>query len=132
MRRATRVRGASFAPKQILPPRISDREAAERFQAVVIGYSAKQLAQAAGRTVEAAKEWLAGTRMPSGASLINMARALPCVLAWINEEAQAGHRAAMAQSDDIVLAALRRLKDAPGTEGEAVRAILAELARERR
>jgi hypothetical protein len=112
-----------------LPPRISDREAAERFSAVILGFTAKQLAHASGRTVEAAKEWIAGSRMPSGASLINMARSLPCVLRWINEEAQAGHRAAMARSDDSVLSALRKLKDAAGPEGDAVRAILRELGK---
>lgn len=132
MRSSTRVRGTAFVPQQILPPKITDREAAERFSAVILPYTAKQLANAAGRTVEAAKEWIAGSRMPSGASLINMARALPCVLKWINEEAQAGHRAAMARSDDSVVSALRKLKDATGPEGDAVRAILNELAGGRR
>lgn len=129
MRFSTRERGTKLAPKQILSPKISDRDAAESFSAVVLPFTAKQLSAASGRTVEAAKEWIAGTRMPSGASLINMARSLPCVLAWINEQAMAGHKAAMARSDDSVIGALRKLKDREGPEGDAVRAILGELSR---
>jgi hypothetical protein len=129
MRFATTARGTNVVPKQILPPKITDRDAATSFSAVIIGFKAKQLAAASGRTVEAAKEWIAGTRMPSGASLINMARSLPCVLAWINEQAMAGHKAAMARSDDSVVGALRKLSDREGPEGDAVRAILAELSK---
>lgn len=65
---------------------MDDRDAAERFSATVIDFSAADLARAARRTKSAAKGWKDASRAPSLASAINMARQIPGVRAWLMQE----------------------------------------------
>lgn len=77
--------GATFTPRPL-----TDREAAKRFRSTVINFSAGQLAIAAQRSKDTAKSWKAGRACPNAASLINMARALPTVAAWLAHEIERG------------------------------------------
>jgi len=53
---------------------------------VVTDFSAGQLASASDRSKETAKNWKAGRAFPNGASLINLARSIPIVRAWLLHE----------------------------------------------
>jgi hypothetical protein len=94
MGKAMRVEAANVVPQtnvaaSQLP--LTDKEAAYKFSARVSGYSAAELARASVRTKSAAKGWKASSdnlRAPSLASVINMARALPCVRDWLLEEVE--------------------------------------------
>lgn len=105
-------------------PKITDDVAAAKFACVVVGFTPRQLSKASGRTIEAAKHWLAGTRAPSTASIINMARAIPAVNAWLQEEASAGNRAAQADSSDARIQALRFAARRSDADGESARIAL--------
>src|SRR3990167_9910007 len=90
MRTAIRRRDANVAARtnvaatNSLP--LSEREAAERFNATVLEFSAADLARAARRTKNAAKGWKDQSRCPNYASMVNIARSLPSVQAMILED----------------------------------------------
>lgn len=78
--RSTQMMGTNFVHP------LTERDAAERFSAAIIRFQSGQLAQASCRTKDAAKSWKAGRRCPNGSSLINLARAIPAVRAWLYAE----------------------------------------------
>jgi hypothetical protein len=132
MRQAMRARGTTFVPQTNLVPKIFSRDAAEDFAAVVIPFSAGQLARAAQATVEAAKGWKSARSLPSSANMITLARALPSVKAWLYRQVEQGvpveydsPRVATA-----LFAQIQRLAGQQGGEGDAARAILREAARQ--
>lgn len=95
-----------------------ERSAAEQFSAVVHDFSAGQLAQVTRRTKGTAKNWKAGRVFPNGASLINLARNIPEIRAWLYHEI-----GAEAEFDSPRLAdAILNLLNQP--EGEALRRAL--------
>lgn len=77
---------ANVAPQTNVAASLDDREAAERFSAAVIPFSAAELARAARRTKAAAKGWKDASRAPSLASTLNLAKQLPAVKAWLLHE----------------------------------------------
>lgn len=105
---------------------LTNHVAAQDFSAIVIPFSAADLAKAAKRTKAAAKGWKDGSRCPDTPSMINMARTLPSVrdlvISWIDD----GLPAARANSVDAITAALRQLAKSDGAEGQAIRALLRE------
>lgn len=104
---------------------LTDRDAAEGFSATVHEFSAGQLAKAARRTKAAAKGWKDASRCPSAASLINMARSLPCVQGWLAVESGFADRAAQANSIDAVIRALYSIASGAGEEAMRARRIIA-------
>lgn len=72
--------------KTFVPVPITERQTAESFSALVMPFSAGQLANAGGRSKETAKGWKAGRAAPNAASLINLARTMPTVRAWLYAE----------------------------------------------
>src|SRR5262245_6615173 len=116
--------GANVAASR-LP--LQDRDAAERFSAKVIPFSAADLAKAAHRTKSAAKGWKDASRAPSLASTINMARALPSVSVWLAEEIGLAMDARSLSADAVIRWAMdnRAADDLPG---QLARAIIRELA----
>lgn len=94
VRGTTRTKDATFAAQtnvassKVQP--VSDREAAEKFSATIIAFSAGDLAKAAHRTKAAAKGWKDASRAPSAASLINLAREIPAVKKWLLSEIDLG------------------------------------------
>lgn len=100
---------------------VSDRDAAERFSLITVEFSAGDLARAARRTKAAAKGWKDASRAPGLASVINMARQLPTIRAWLMAEIDAG-----GNGIDVV-SALKAVANAPGPEGDAIRAILRQV-----
>lgn len=100
---------------------VSDRDAAERFSLITVEFSAGDLAKAARRTKAAAKGWKDASRAPGLASVINMARQLPTIRAWLMQEIDAG-------GDGLdVVSALQSVANSPGPEGDAIRAILRQV-----
>jgi len=77
---------ASVATRTNVAASWDDRDAAEKFSAVVVEFSAADLARAARRTKAAAKGWKDGSRAPSLASARNMAVSIPAVRKWLMYE----------------------------------------------
>lgn len=131
MGNAIRIRDANLAARTNVAasrPPITNVVAAEGFQAVVLEFSAADLARAAHRTKNAAKGWKDGSRAPDIASAINMARALPCVQEWLIYEIGAGARDAQAMSIDAIIRWARENRKACGLDGDVARAVLRAVA----
>lgn len=85
-RNSIRRGDANVAGRTNVAASLDDREAAERFSAAVIAFSAADLARAARRTKAAAKGWKDASRAPGLSSTINMARSIPAVRKWLLHE----------------------------------------------
>jgi len=83
---STRRGGANVAARTNVAASWDDREAAERFSAAVVEFSAADLARAARRTKAAAKGWKDASRAPGLSSTINMARSIPAIRSWLLHE----------------------------------------------
>lgn len=83
---ATRRGAANVTARTNVTASWDDREAAERFSAAVIDFSAADLAKAARRTKAAAKGWKEASRAPGLSSTLNMAKNLPAVRKWLLHE----------------------------------------------
>jgi hypothetical protein len=105
---------------------LTDYAAAQGFHDAVIPFSAGDLAQAAKRTKNAAKGWKDGSRCPSGASLLNMARSMDCVWEWMCAEAERGVPGAL--NVDSVIRWAHASRKAEGMAGDVARAVLRSLA----
>lgn len=116
MSKAIAAAGINVLPGINVRP-LTDRDAADLFQPVVLKIDTGRLAQAAHRSKDAAKRWKQGRQCPSGASLINMARSLPAVQQWLAEESGYGNRAAQAQSADEIKRAIYALAAQQGSDG---------------
>jgi len=64
-------------------PFVTEPEEAGKLAPVLEGFEEGQLAQATNRSKETARLWKMGQRFPNGASLINLARNVPAVRAWL-------------------------------------------------
>lgn len=125
---AKKIKGTNVRPRTNFVP-LTDREAARKFSALVISFPAGDLAQAAARTKDSAKGWKKARAMPSGASLINMARAIPTVYAWLQEEIEHGGDP-LFESDRALTGTVERLialSSKPGKRGDAARKALLEM-----
>lgn len=87
---------------------LTDRDVAERFSATVIGFNPSQLAQAARCTKEGAKHWVNGSRCPSLPKVLEMARAMPAVKAWLMHEMGEASEFDSPEFIDRVLAAIQQ------------------------
>jgi hypothetical protein len=69
----------------------TDRELKRQFKELVLraGLTARELADASGCTLDAAKLWLAGKRLPNLASTINMGQRLPVIRNWVQTKMNA-------------------------------------------
>ena len=86
-------------------------------------HTKRQLADATETTIEGARHWVNGSRIPDLTSIINLARSLPEVRAWLYGQIEMNDRAAQAGSDDAVTEALVRLARDGGLD-QMVRAAL--------
>lgn len=103
---------------------LTDKEAASRFSERAEPYSAAELARAAARTKSAAKGWKASSdnlRAPSLASVINMARSIPCVRDWLLEEIEGPG------SIEGIVRALYAIAIGNGQEAEIAQNVIAKL-----
>lgn len=116
---------------QMAPVAVLDDQAAkEAFSAVVIDIGPAQLAKAARRTKECARHWKQAKRFPCGRSLINMARKLPTVKAWLYHEIERNDEGF--DSDRALTGSYQRLIELaaqPGKRGDEARRMLGEVAR---
>lgn len=120
--KATNVEPQTNVAASKLP--LTDKEAAARFSATVDQYSSGELARAAVRTKSAAKGWKPSSdnlRAPSLASIINMARALPCVRDWLLEEIEGP------ESVESIVRALYAIAFGNGPEAELALNIISKL-----
>ncbi len=123
MRVATTLRITSPVP-QTSPVPVNEKAAALEFSAIIIPFSAGELAQAGKRTKEAAKAWKAGRSMPSAWSLINMAQEIPTVREWMFAKLGGKPEFASPQVMTVMMAALHQVSKQTGPDGDAVRALL--------
>ena len=65
---------------------MTEPEGAEDLAPVLDDFEEGQLAQATNRSKETARLWKMGVRFPNGASLINLARNVPAVRAWLLQQ----------------------------------------------
>lgn len=86
MRTASRAQGEIFAPTKNFAPVFSEAEAAQEFSAVILDFSAGELARAAQRSKETAKCWKAGRSFPNGVSLMALVTEFPRIHAWFNSK----------------------------------------------
>lgn len=121
MRSATRRRGTTFVPRTTRVPKISKEQAKELLAPVLLRFTRKQLADGSGCTTDAAKAWHEKKRFPNGESLINLARAFPCVDDWLNDVKRPSFN-----PDPLPEAfhAMQRDASLPGPQGDAARAWL--------
>lgn len=112
---------------------MDEREAREKFSALVVPFSRGDLAQASERTKEAAKHWKSGSRAPNASSLITLARRIPAIREWLYSEIEAWDAGAEQQNSGAVLNAmmvgLQMAAQMPGEQGAQARTLLAQLQR---
>lgn len=128
-RRTTDVRATTIV-KNNFPPRANEREMAAKFAAVVCRIAPETLAEAAGgRSVEVAKLWKSGLRCPNTTSLLSMAKSLPAVAAWVEDEILPGKRQPVTPASDLsaIVARLQTRALMGGEDGAIARAMLAML-----
>ena len=92
---------------------ISEPEIRRSVVIVLQRQTKRQLADATETTIEGARHWVNGTRIPDLTSIINLARSLPEVRAWLYEQIESGDRAAQSFSQDAVTEALVRTLNDP-------------------
>lgn len=127
-RDATRARGTRVEPQTSPVPLITEADVAERLSATVTPFSAKQLAKATRKSLEAAKAWKDSKRCPNTANTINLARNYECVWEWLAAECGRGARDAQANSSDAIVRWATEFRTAPGEAGAIARAVLREAA----
>lgn len=99
-----------------------------RLPAVLLAFSAGELAQAGEATKEAAKSWRNGTRFPHGPHLLNMGRKILRVRQFIHGEIDPPSEALTPH--EVVancFAQLNQMSQEPGQVGAEARAVLAKL-----
>lgn len=126
VRRASSVAGTNLVPQTNLVPIGDERDEAQAFSAIIIPFSAGELARAAKRTKEAAKGWKEGRSLPSAWSMLNMAREIPAVRNYMLAKLGAGSHVQFnsPQGMNALVEAVQVLANMPGKEGEAIRAAL--------
>lgn len=125
-KRATKPAGTNLAPQTNLVPIGDERDEALAFSAVIIPFSTGELARASKRTKEAAKGWKEARSLPSAWSMLNMAREIPAVRAYMLHKLGAGpHMQFNSPHGMNALAnAVQALASMPGPEGDAIRALV--------
>lgn len=127
--RATSSEGTNLVPKTNLVPIGDERDEALAFSAIVIPFSAGELAKAAKRSKEAAKGWKEGRSLPSAWSLMNMAQQIPAVRNYMLARLGVGVRGQginSPQGMNALAEAIVHLADMPGPDGDKLRALLAQ------
>lgn len=91
---------------------------------MILPFTVGQLAQASGRTKEAAKKWKEGRSLPSAWSMLNMAQTIPAVRDWVISRVGNDSHPHSPQTISAVVEAVMMVANAPGPDGDAVRSIL--------
>lgn len=133
MRTATRARAKQvLRAKNFLPK--TERQLAEEFSGVVVDFSAGTLAQAARKTKDAAKKWKSASVFPNGASLIAMAQDIKPIRDWLFSEIERGRidEADGSRLTGALVGMMQRLVDQPGQDGDLVRGLLRQIAKDSR
>lgn len=89
-RGATARKGATVARGATATPILIGRDAVNAFTALIIPFSAGDLAQAAHVSKQTAKCWKNGRSIPSSDRLMLLGRNLPPVRAWVQKQMMAG------------------------------------------
>lgn len=109
----------------------SDEEIRDEISAIVLPFSAGQLATASGRTKEQAKKVKQGYTAPNAATLINWACNIPVVNDWLMAKIAANGTRPETNPQMLVevLTQLRRMSETDTTEGRALKQIFRQVAR---
>lgn len=127
---ATLRRGTNLVPPKSLVP-ITEQDAAKAFSAVILKFSAGELAQTSKRSKEAAKAWKEGRSLPSSWSLLNMAQDIPAVRNWVLGMLGAGAETEAPPPEvlNALLGGLHAVASIPGPDGAAARAVLKKMGK---
>lgn len=121
--------GTNAVPGAFAP--LKEHEAARRFSSIIIKIRTGTLAEAADRSKETVKAWRTKRQCPNLSSIINMARRLPTVKAWLMEECEKpGEPVPTKEQFRAALEALMEDASKPGPAGEYARSILSRRAYE--
>lgn len=120
-RRATLRKAYEHLPPKMSGPFVTQSELKQRFSAVLLRFTAKDLARASGCSVDAAKSWKNGERFPHGDALINLASTLEPINSWLRGETRLVVNSPHANSRHADMVEQSVL---PGPDGDAARAYL--------
>lgn len=120
-----RAREVIFSPRRISHPFLSEPEAAEEFSAVILDFSAGELARASGRSKDTAKCWKVGRAFPNGVSLIALIREFKPIRTWVESKVGALD-SPRGMSEGFAI--LEKIMVSNTPEGRAMRARALELA----
>lgn len=125
---ATKQMGTTVvATTTVLPT--NNKETAKEFSCVVLSFSAGELAQASGRTKDAAKKWKAGEALPDTWSTFKMAQTIPEIRMWALAKMGIGDAEFIdPQVRTIAQAAVHQILSDRSPASDAFRAELAKLA----
>lgn len=125
----------SRTPTTVVENYFSERELREEFAALISDLTPRQIAKASGCTIDAAKMWLAGKRLPNQASTFNMAQRLPRVRQYVERKIGSGGDAQMQTLRQMVADEVREIVKkpaAPSADSEDRRAFVVRDLFERR
>lgn len=120
-RTTRRARGTNFVPQTNFVPE-KDESLAERFSAVVLPFTAKQLAKVTGCSPETAKAWRNGRQFPHGEHIFKLARSIQSVRAFLYSEIEPSIDAPSTIA--ALVAGLQHVASQKGPDGDAARALL--------
>ena len=104
---------------------LTERDLSRKVSEVARHFQRGELAQAAGSSKEAAKNWQDGTSCPNTAKTINLARKIPAVAELVLSEIVGDENGPDALN--AVMAGLHMVAADPGAQGSAARALLYRL-----
>jgi hypothetical protein len=103
-----------------------DDDVKEGLAPILAKFTPRQIKNASGAGIDAAKKWIDKDRTANTAHVINMARSLPAVSEWLAD--QVGWRAAHAVSADAIIRWAHETRGAKGLDGNVARAVLKALS----
>ena len=125
---STRLRRENFLAPKNFTPKIDEVQAAKEFSAVILDFSAGQLAYATGRSKQTAKCWKAGRAFPNGNSLKSLEAEFPAIRSWANNR-WGIHDSAERLTNGFAL--LEQMMASNSPEGRAMRARFQQMLAEK-
>jgi hypothetical protein len=124
MKAIARRQDDSRTPTTVVGNYFRDEDVKDGLAPILGKFTPRQIKNASGAGIDAAKKWIEKERTANTAHVINMARGLPVVSQWLAE--QVGWTASTIDADGIIRWA-RDWRSAKGMEGDIARAVLRSL-----
>jgi|SRR6185503_2625041 len=104
-------------PTTVVENYLVNDDVRDEFTALIEDIAPHRLAKASHCSIDAARRWLSGERIPNATSLFNMAKSIPKIAMWLAEHGGHGHEA-------WIIAELRATAMQEGPEAEFARRLL--------